>query len=65
MPKMKSNRSASKRFHKTGTGKLIRHHAMKRHILTKKSRSRKRALGKSAEVTPGDEARMRRLLPYT
>ena len=37
MPKMKTNRSAAKRFKKTGSGKLTRNKAYKRHILTKKS----------------------------
>ena len=37
MPKMKKNSSAKKRFSVTGSGKLKRKHAFKRHILTKKS----------------------------
>ena len=37
MPKMKTSRAAAKRFKKSGTGKLIRNKAYKRHILTKKS----------------------------
>ena len=43
--KLKTHKGAKKRFRKTGTGKLIRNKANKRHILTKKSRSRKRKLG--------------------
>jgi large subunit ribosomal protein L35 len=34
MPKMKTHKGAAKRFKKTGTGKITRHHAMARHILT-------------------------------
>ena len=37
MPSMKTNRSAAKRFKKTGNGKLVRNKAFKRHILTKKA----------------------------
>ncbi len=47
MPKLKTHKGASKRFKKTGTGKVVRHHAFARHILTSKSRARKRRLGKS------------------
>lgn len=47
MPKMKANSSAKKRFSITGTGKIKRKHAFKSHILTKKSKKRKRALTNS------------------
>jgi large subunit ribosomal protein L35 len=50
MPKLKSHRGAVKRFKLTGTGKVKRSHAMKNHILTKKSQKRKRQLRKSAIV---------------
>jgi len=40
MPKMKTNRSAAKRFKLTGKGKVKRHHAFKSHILTKKTTKR-------------------------
>ena len=46
MPKMKTSRSAAKRFKMTGTGKIVRNKAYKRHILTKKSTKRKRNLRK-------------------
>ena len=42
--KVKSHSGASKRFHKTGTGKFVRKKAGKRHILTSKNRERKRRL---------------------
>ena len=48
MPKMKTNRSAAKRFKLTGSGKLKRNKAYKRHILTKKSPKTIRNLRKSA-----------------
>jgi large subunit ribosomal protein L35 len=61
---MKTNRAAAKRFSRTGSGKLKRHAAFKRHILTKKSTKRKRGLGKSRILSPGDTRRVRILLPY-
>ena len=64
MPKMKTFRGARKRFRFTATGKLRRHQACKRHILTKKNRGRKRALAKDAPVALGDAKRIRRMLPY-
>jgi len=45
MPKVKTNAAAKKRFSFTGTGKIKRRHAYKSHILTKKSKKRKRNLG--------------------
>ena len=54
MPKMKTKRSAAKRFTVTGTGKLMRFKANKRHILTKKSTKRKRNLRQT----------MKKVLPY-
>jgi large subunit ribosomal protein L35 len=62
MPKMKSNRAAKKRFRVTGTGKVKHKKSYARHILTSKSRSRKRHLRKGAYVSPADEARAKRLL---
>jgi large subunit ribosomal protein L35 len=44
MPKMKTNSGAKKRFALTGTGKIKRKHAYKSHILTKKTKKRKRNL---------------------
>ncbi len=44
MPKMKTNSSAKKRFTLTGSGKIKRKHAYKRHILTKKGTKQKRNL---------------------
>ncbi len=64
MPKMKTNRSAAKRFKKTGSGKLKRNHAFKSHILTKKTRKKKRALRKSAIITANNNNQMKKLLPY-
>ncbi len=62
MPKMKPNSGAKKRFHLTGSGKIKRKHAYKRHILTKKSTKQKRRLGKFVLVGKTDEGNVRRLL---
>lgn len=62
MPKMKTNRSAAKRFKVTGTGKIVRHKAGKSHILTKKRTKRKRHLRKSTTVSKADRQRVQRLL---
>lgn len=53
MPKMKSNKAVASRFKVTGTGKLVRRHPGRRHILTKKAAKRKRRLGKDALVDQG------------
>ena len=63
MPKMKTHRGAAKRFKKTGTGKIMRSHSMKRHILTKKSSKRKRRLRKSVVVDASDHHRLAQMLP--
>jgi len=63
MPKMKTNKSASKRFKKTATGKVKRNSAYHRHLLTSKSRKRKRQLRGSTLVAKSDTNRMKRLLP--
>jgi len=62
MPKMKTNSSAKKRFATTGTGKLKRKHAYKRHILTKKETSRKRRLGNDTLVSKADRDNVKFLL---
>ncbi len=50
MPKVKTNSSAKKRFKVTGTGKITHQKSFKRHILTKKSKKRKRVMGKDVTV---------------
>jgi len=54
MPKVKTKSSAKKRFKLTGTGKIKRKHAFKSHILTKKSKKRKRNLTKFGVVHKTD-----------
>ncbi len=62
MPKQKTNRSAAKRFTKTGSGKYRRNKAFTSHILTKKSPKRKRKLRKPTLVSAADFKRVKRLL---
>ena len=64
MPKLKTHKGASKRFKKTGTGKIVRRHAFARHILTSKARSRKRKLGKSSVADDANSPEIHRMLPY-
>ncbi|MBN2413495.1 50S ribosomal protein L35 [candidate division KSB1 bacterium] len=62
MPKMKSNRAASKRFRLTGSGKIRRSKAYASHILTKKSAKRKRNLRKNGLIAGSDEKRIKLLI---
>jgi large subunit ribosomal protein L35 len=64
MPKLKTHSGASKRFHKTGTGKFKRGHSKMRHILTSKANSTKRKLGGSALISDADHYNVSRMLPY-
>ena len=64
MPKLKTHKGASKRFKRTGTGKVVRNHAFGRHILTSKTRSRKRKLNKSTVADKTDQAKLLLMLPY-
>ena len=62
--KLKTHKGAAKRFKVTGSGKIMRHQAFARHILTKKSAGRKRHLGKAVAVSDGDAPKVRQMLPY-
>ena len=64
MPKMKTSRAAAKRFKVTGTGKLKRSKAYKRHILTKKSTKRKRNLRQTAMTNTTNIKKIKKILPY-
>lgn len=54
MPKMKTNSGAKKRFKLTGTGRIKRQKAGRSHILTSKSRKRKRQLRQDGLVHKAD-----------
>jgi len=64
MPKIKTNRGAEKRFARTAKGRFKHKQSHLRHILTKKSTKRKRALRKRDIVEASDTPVLRRLLPY-
>jgi large subunit ribosomal protein L35 len=63
MPKMKTNRSAAKRFTATGSGKIRRRKQNLRHILTKKNAKRKRRLGQGALVDKANIKAVRAQVP--
>ncbi|HXW17949.1 MAG TPA: 50S ribosomal protein L35 [Candidatus Acidoferrales bacterium] len=62
--KLKTHRGAAKRFKVTSTGKIMRMHSGKRHLLGTKAPKRMRKLGKSVEVSPSDAPNVRLMLPY-
>jgi large subunit ribosomal protein L35 len=62
MPKMKTKSGAKKRFSLTATGKIKRKHAYKSHILTKKSKKRKRNLTKTTLVNKRDVNNIKAML---
>lgn len=64
MPKIKTNRSAAKRFKLTGTGKLKRMKAGTSHILTKKTTKRKRNLRRATLVDSTKAKNMKKIMPY-
>ncbi len=63
MPKIKTNRGAAKRFKKTGSGKFVYSKSHGSHILTKKTRKRKRSLRKSRLVDKTNVKALKSLLP--
>ena len=65
MPKMKSKKSAAKRFRVRPGGSIKRGQAFKRHILTKKSTQTKRQLRGATNVHDSDTDRVRAMLPYS
>ena len=62
MPKMKTKSGAKKRFSYTATGKIKRKHAFMSHILTKKSKKRKKRLGKVSMMKNSDARNVRQLI---
>lgn len=61
--KIKTNRSAAKRFRKTGSGKFVYKKSHSSHILTKKTRKRKRSLRKSLLVDKTNVRELNLMLP--
>jgi large subunit ribosomal protein L35 len=62
--KMKTHKGASKRFAKTGTGKIVRRKAGKRHLLSHKGRDHKRRLSGTQVVDATATMSLNRILPY-
>ena len=62
MPKQKTNSAAKKRFKITGTGRLLRRHAMQSHNLEKKSAKRHRAFRNDQSVDESNARDVKRLL---
>jgi large subunit ribosomal protein L35 len=60
----KTKKAVSKRFKLTATGKVLRSHAGRRHLLQSKSAKTKRQLAKSAVLDKTDEARIKENLPF-
>ncbi len=63
MPKIKTNRAAAKRFRKTGTGKIVFSKSHASHMLTKKTRKRKRSLRQSQIIDKSNKKNVKLLLP--
>jgi len=64
MPKMKTKKSAAKRFLVRSSGSIKRGHAFKRHILTKKTTKSKRQLRGMETIHKSDIGRVRDMMPY-
>ena len=64
MPKMKTHRASAKRFRVTGTGKVVRRKAYRKHLLVHKSGSRKRRICGMAQISDTDLSRINLALPY-
>jgi len=64
MPKLKTNKSAAKRFKITKSGKIKKRKANRGHILGKKTRKRKRKLRQNSYLDKVEVKKVRRLLPY-
>ena len=62
MPKQKTHSGAKKRFKVTGSGKIMREQAGKRHLLERKSSQLTRRLTGTAELAPQDAKKVKKLL---
>ncbi len=62
MPKIKTRKAAAKRFRVTGTGKIMRYHSRKKHLLEHKSKAVKRKLGHKVEVSDSNRNQIRLMI---
>jgi len=65
MPKLKTHKAAKRRFHITGSGKIMRTKGGKSHLRRKKAKRAKRLYDAKLPLHPSDRARIKRLLPYS
>jgi large subunit ribosomal protein L35 len=64
LPKLKTHKGAKRRFHVTGSGKIMRPKGNRSHLRRRKSRRAKALFSEMMEVHPTVRQRLRRLLPY-
>lgn len=64
MPKLKTHKGAQRRFHITGSGKIMRAKGMKSHFRRRKSARVKRLFDEMIQVSDADKPRLKRLMPY-
>lgn len=64
MPKMKTHKSSAKRFRVTGTGKIVRRKAFRKHLIVGKDGSRLRRVTGDDTLSEADTARTKLSLPY-
>ena len=64
MPKLKTKKGVQKRFKVTASGKVKRQKESARHLLTKKTRKKKRSLKASTTVNKAFEKKIKSLIPY-
>jgi large subunit ribosomal protein L35 len=65
MPKMKTSKSAKRRFKVTGGGKVMRMQGLRSHFRRKRTPRKLRSFDKMTELAPSDRKRIKRLLPYS
>jgi large subunit ribosomal protein L35 len=63
MPKLKTHKGAKRRFHVTGSGKIMRVKGPKSHNRLKKSKRVRRLLDETIPLHPSDRKRISRLIP--
>lgn len=64
MPKLKTHKGAQKRFHTTGTGKLMQGRQQGSHLRRKKAKRTRRMFDDSFVMDPTNVKRLQRALPY-
>ncbi len=64
MPKMKTHKGAKRRFHVTGTGKVVRTKGPKSHLRRNKSSRVKRKFDKKIATAPGMAKKLKQVLPH-